>query len=303
MSEPSCEFDPVDDLANAFLERYRRGERPSLSEYTDKYPELAERIRAVFPALVVLEQVGDGKSQGTGLDAVPFGSDARMAQRLGDFVLIRRVGAGGMGIVYEAEHESLKSRMALKVMHPRFRADRAYVRRFQNEARSAAKLHHTNIVSVFDYGEQDGVCYYAMQYIVGVGLERVLSHMAETGDAGAAALDACARDEVAGGLLLLHGLHPLDIEERVLLALEQVRPYLASHGGDVELLGIRDGMARLRLVGSCHGCPSSALTMKQTIEEAILGRAPDIVAVEVEGDTSAPLTTPDGRPLVVLSVS
>ena len=79
-----------------------------------------------------------------------------------------------MGIVYEAEHESLKNRVALKVMHPRFRADRAYLRRFQTEARSAAKLHHTNIVPVFDYGEQDGVCYYAMQYIDGVGLERVL---------------------------------------------------------------------------------------------------------------------------------
>ena len=79
-----------------------------------------------------------------------------------------------MGIVYEAEHQSLKSRVALKVIHPRLRADRAYVRRFQTEARSAAKLHHTNIVPVFDYGEQEGVCYYAMQCIVGVGLDRVL---------------------------------------------------------------------------------------------------------------------------------
>ena len=79
-----------------------------------------------------------------------------------------------MGIVYEAEHQSLKSRVALKVMHPRYRADRAYVRRFQTEARSAAKLHHTNIVPVFDYGEHEGVCYYAMQCIVGVGLEWVL---------------------------------------------------------------------------------------------------------------------------------
>ena len=70
-----------------------------------------------------------------------------------------------MGVVYEAEHESLKSRVALKVMHPRFRADEKYLRRFHVEARSAAGLHHTNIVSVFDYGEQDGVCYYAMQYI------------------------------------------------------------------------------------------------------------------------------------------
>ena len=76
MSEPSCEFDPVDDLANAFLERYRRGERPSLSEYTDKHPELAERIRSVFPALVLMEEVGAGKSQATGLDVTPIGPEA-----------------------------------------------------------------------------------------------------------------------------------------------------------------------------------------------------------------------------------
>ena len=93
---------------------------------------------------------------------------------MGDYRILREIGGGGMGIVYEAEHESLKNRVALKVMHPQFRADRAYVRRFQTEARSAAKLHHTNIVPVFDYGQQDGVCYYAMQYIDGVGLERVL---------------------------------------------------------------------------------------------------------------------------------
>ncbi len=174
MSEPSCEFDPIDDLADGFLERYRRGERPSLSEYTAQHPELAERIRAVFPALVALEEVGPEKSQGPGVDVGPFGSGGPEPPRLGEFVLLRRIGAGGMGIVYEAEHESLKSRMALKVMHARFRADRDYVRRFQTEARSAAKLHHTNIVPVFDYGQKDGVFYYAMQYIAGVGLERVL---------------------------------------------------------------------------------------------------------------------------------
>src|SRR5271166_3183713 len=190
MSELSCEFDPIDDLADAFLERYRRGERPSLSEYSAKHPDLAERIRAVFPALVALEEVGAEKSQGPGLVAAPFGSGVPVPQRLGEFVLLRRVGAGGMGIVYEAEHESLKSRMALKVMHPRFRADRDYVRRFQTEARSAAKLHHTNIVPVFDYGEQDGVCYYAMQCIVGVGPERILEDVrslrtTDSGDHGA----------------------------------------------------------------------------------------------------------------------
>jgi Fe-S cluster biogenesis protein NfuA len=62
-----------------------------------------------------------------------------------------------------------------------------------------------------------------------------------------------------------------------------VRPYLRSHGGSVELLGVDDGVVRLRLEGNCHHCPSSAVTMKQTIEEAILGKAPEVAAVEVEG--------------------
>jgi Fe-S cluster biogenesis protein NfuA len=117
----------------------------------------------------------------------------------------------------------------------------------------------------------------------GAGLARILDHLADAGDAGRAAVDACARDEVVGGLLLLHGLHPLDVKARVRQALDDVRPYLRSHGGNVELLQVGDGVVRLRLEGNCHGCPSSAVTMKQTIEEAILARAPDVGAVTVEG--------------------
>jgi Fe-S cluster biogenesis protein NfuA len=135
----------------------------------------------------------------------------------------------------------------------------------------------------------------------GEGLGRVLDHLAEAGAAGSAVLEAFTRDAVVGSLLLLHGLHPLDLEARVLQALDQVRPYLRSHGGNVELIGVRDGVVHLRLEGSCHGCPSSSLTMKQTIEEAILGTAPDATAVVVEGQVERPVT-PDGQALVELSM-
>jgi Fe-S cluster biogenesis protein NfuA len=133
------------------------------------------------------------------------------------------------------------------------------------------------------------------------GLESILERLEGAGDPGAAVLDACARDDRAGGMLLLHGLHPLSLEERVLLALERVRPALRSHGGDVEMLGVDGGVVRLRLIGSCHGCASSAVTMKQTIEEAVVGHAPDAVGLEVEGVVGEPDTTPDGRQLVVLT--
>jgi len=137
----------------------------------------------------------------------------------------------------------------------------------------------------------------------GAGLERVFEHLAMAGESAAAAMDACVNDEIVGGLLLLHGLHPLSMEDRVRQALEQVRPYLHSHGGNVVLLGIDDGVARLRLEGSCKGCPSSAVTMKQTIEEAILGRAPDLIGLVVEGSLDAERSvTDDGRVLVTLPV-
>jgi Fe-S cluster biogenesis protein NfuA len=117
----------------------------------------------------------------------------------------------------------------------------------------------------------------------GAALERMLALLGESVAGGRGVLDACARDDVVGGLLLLHGLHPLDLEARVRQALEGVRPYLRAHGGTVELLGVSGGVVRLRLGGNCDGCPSSAVTMKQTIEEAIYAKAPDVEGIEVEG--------------------
>jgi Fe-S cluster biogenesis protein NfuA/nitrite reductase/ring-hydroxylating ferredoxin subunit len=116
------------------------------------------------------------------------------------------------------------------------------------------------------------------------------------GAEGERAFKAFAEDELVSHLLLLHGLHPLDVETRVVRALEEVRPYLQSHGGNVELLGIEGGVARVRMEGSCDGCPSSAVTLKLAIEEAVLKAAPDLEGIEAEGVTEAP---PKPAPTIV----
>ena len=88
--------------------------------------------------------------------------------------------------------------------------------------------------------------------------------------------------------LLIHGLYPVDLATRVQEALDSVRPYMESHGGNVELLGIEDGIAKLRLEGSCNGCPASASTMELAIEQALQEAAPDLEGIDVEGVTAAP---------------
>jgi Fe-S cluster biogenesis protein NfuA len=96
-------------------------------------------------------------------------------------------------------------------------------------------------------------------------------------------LDQLVEDELITHLLLVHDLHPVDVETRVRRALEDVRPYLGSHGGDVELLAVEEGVARVRLEGTCNGCPSSAVTLRNAIEEAIMRAAPELERVDAEG--------------------
>jgi Fe-S cluster biogenesis protein NfuA len=114
-------------------------------------------------------------------------------------------------------------------------------------------------------------------------LGRILGRVADLGEPGRALIASLADDDIASSLLLLYGLHPLDMETRINQALERVRPMLRSHHGDVELVAITSGVVHLRMQGSCHGCPSSALTLKNAIEEAIYAAAPDVAAIEVEG--------------------
>jgi Fe-S cluster biogenesis protein NfuA/nitrite reductase/ring-hydroxylating ferredoxin subunit len=113
------------------------------------------------------------------------------------------------------------------------------------------------------------------------------------GEAGAAVLDRLLADPLVESLLLLHDLHPLDVDARIQRALDQVRPYLGSHAGGVQYLGVtEDGVARLRLEGSCHGCPSSTVTVQLALKGAVEDAAPEVTEVVVEGMTAPPPSGP-----------
>jgi Fe-S cluster biogenesis protein NfuA len=117
----------------------------------------------------------------------------------------------------------------------------------------------------------------------------------------AGVLEQAGRDDLVSSLLALYDLHPLDLATRVERALDQTRPYLKSHGGSVELIAIEDETVRLRLDGSCHGCPSSMATVKGSIEESIRAMVPEIVNVEVEGMVGQ-ASPPVGQGFVPLAV-
>jgi WD40 repeat protein/serine/threonine protein kinase/tetratricopeptide (TPR) repeat protein len=178
MAESEARSARVLELAEEFLERYRKGERPSLREYIDRHPDLAAEIRDVFPAMAMMENVAVADSSLEGDEAKNRARAAELAlKQLGDYRIIREIGHGGMGVVYEAEQVSLGRHVALKVLPSQALANAKQKRRFEREAKAAAKLHHTNIVPVFGVGEHEGLPYYVMQFIQGLGLDVVLEEL------------------------------------------------------------------------------------------------------------------------------
>jgi WD40 repeat protein/serine/threonine protein kinase len=181
MNQENVAADPVGQLAEEFMARYRRGERPPLSEYTERHPELAERIRQLFPMMVMMEEAGsiDEGSRGTTCDASDDDTDRvlRKREQIGGYRLLREVGRGGMGVVYEAEQIALGRHVALKVLPLSVAKEGTSMERFQREAKAAARLHHSNIVPVFEVGQDGDVCYYAMQFIQGQPLDEILDEL------------------------------------------------------------------------------------------------------------------------------
>ena len=165
--------DPVDVAADEFADRYRNGEYPSVTEYVERFPEQADELKELLPAVAMMEQLK--QKEESRIDSFERQSVISGLQQLGDFRIIREIGHGGMGVVYEAEQESLGRQVALKVLSPTTFDSPKSIRRFRREAETVARLHHTNIVPVFGVGDEKGLHYYVMQLIDGQPLNEVIT--------------------------------------------------------------------------------------------------------------------------------
>ena len=165
----------LEALSERFVEDFRAGRRPSVDEYAERFPEFAEEIRELFPALLLLEKGGTREalsslSQGASRQGFAISG----LERLKNYRIVREIGRGGMGVVYEAWDETLERVVALKVMKIFPGEEEQTIKRFQREAKTAARLHHTNIVPVFDSDVLDDKFFYVMQLVDGVNLEQFL---------------------------------------------------------------------------------------------------------------------------------
>ena len=184
-------------VLDGYLAAIEAGEAVDPEALVAAHPEIAERLRSCLAVLRVASRVEGSADLGTAIDP-------SLDTRLGDFRTIRMIGRGGMGIVFEAEQESLHRRVALKVLPFAAALDPQQLRRFQIEAQAAALLHHTNIVPIFSVGCERGVHFYAMQYIKGQTVSSLigdLRRLAGAMDPVSAATGVSLAEEVASGRL------------------------------------------------------------------------------------------------------
>lgn len=194
--------DVIERLLDDFVERLRRGETVSIAEYEAAYPRHAAQIREFFTAAEMMERMAQRRQRERGANALP----SKIADRLGDYRIVREIGRGGMGIVFEAEQESLGRRVAVKVLPQSSLLKPQSLRRFEREARTAARLHHTNIIPVFGVGEHEGFHYIVMQLIRGVGLDKILLQLARDCSSRTPGIEGTAAPSVDDGTAVARAL-------------------------------------------------------------------------------------------------
>ena len=181
MSDSHSEEDrhPVEVIAEEYSARLRAGEKPTIEEYELRYPEHAELLRTILPSIALVERVSNDDSVQPKSSASHLVSPIANGRpsSLGDYEIVREIGRGGMGVVYEAIQRSLNRHVALKVISGLISGNDKHNARFRREAEAAASLHHTNIVPIYGIGEDQGLQYYAMQLIDGVTLHDVIESL------------------------------------------------------------------------------------------------------------------------------
>lgn len=304
--------DAFDELAEEFTARCRRGEAPSISEYEARYPAHAARIRALLPTVAMMEQL---KRDSRPAEANP--PSPLPPEQLGEFRLVREIGRGAMGVVYAAVQESLGRTVALKVIH-QVQLDVKRRQRFEREARAIARLHHTNIVPIYGVGEHEGLPYYAMQYIQGVGLDQLLAAWRNEGPTRSAErwrLVASVGVQAAKALRYAHeqGVLHRDIKPANLMLDAYQTVWVTDFGlaklaGHEDLTATGDVVGTLRylapevLQGQCDG-RSDVYSLGLTLYELVTLSAPfgDLSQSELlrrvsEGDLAHPRRLAPGIP-------
>src|SRR5262245_29452335 len=203
---PTSEYDDrLGEAIETYLALAERGNPPAPDEFAARYPDLREDIRAAPDGLkLVCGLVGHGSSSGPG--STGPGRNLESGRQIAGYRVVRELGRGGMGTVYEAVHVALDRPVALKVLGTHAAPDSSARRRFLNEARTAAGLHHTHIVPVFDVGQAGGLCYYAMQRIEGSGLDRVVKHLRRTRQVASGVGEAISGSRLPSSLAPTRGL-------------------------------------------------------------------------------------------------
>ncbi len=176
---PDRETD-FDSLADQYVDQIRAGDSPDIEKFVSKHPEHESRIRELFPVLQMMEsRISEDIESDSELlnDELSELKGVSLQRKLGEYRIIREIGRGGMGIVYQAEQESLGRHVALKLLPDSAQFDERKILRFQQEARASGMLHHSNIVPVFGVGRSEEISYFVMQYIDGTGLDVVIQEV------------------------------------------------------------------------------------------------------------------------------
>lgn len=177
----------IDDLVDRFTDELRNGDQPAIDDFVREHPQHEEQIRKLFPMLQLMESNrsdSENEISSASMDAeINTLPPLPPRKSIGDYRIVRELGRGGMGVVYLAEQESLGRSVAIKVLPESAQFDQRRVKRFELEAKAAGKLHHKNIVPVFDVGHEDNISFLVMQYIEGVSLDHVLRKMRSDSDA------------------------------------------------------------------------------------------------------------------------